>query len=107
MFNNVKRQIFAVLQELFDQLNDLVRSFRSTLDRLLSDHHPFVIRADERPEGTHERIVNAQNSEEISIIIVDSELSRHDIVLQRRDSRLQRIDESHPFYDAFQYPLIF
>lgn len=107
LFKEVKRPIIQLFQGLLDQENDLIKSFRTTLDRLPSDESRIVIRADRRPQGTHERTYNAPTTEEVAVVLVDDELSRRDIILQRRDSRLQRIDESHPFYDAFQYPLIF
>ena len=107
LFQGVQRGIVANLQELFSLHNNLIRSFKTALDRMPSDEHRIVIRADRTPVGEHARRFNAPTEDEVAIVLVDSDCSRRDIVIQRRDQRLQRIDETHPSYDALQYPLIF
>lgn len=39
--------------------------------------------------------------------MVDSHYCKRDILIRRRTQQLQRIVETHPSYDALQYPLIF
>lgn len=50
---NVRREIVVELQNLLHQKNELVRLFRRALDRMPSDNHKIVIRADEAPAGQH------------------------------------------------------
>ena len=107
LFRDVQRGIVDNFQELFDRHNKLIRTFRTALDRMPSDEHRIVIRADRTPTGEHERRFNAPAEEEVAIVMVDSEHSRRDIVIQRRNQQLLRIDEMHPAYDALQYPIIF
>ena len=107
LFRDVQRGILANFQDLLMQHNNLIRTFRTALDRMPSDAHRIVIRADKTPNGQHERRFNAPTEDEVAIVMIESECSRRDIVIQRRDQQLRRIDEMHPSYDALQYPLIF
>lgn len=107
LFQNLDRNLVAELQQLLHDNNALIRSFKTSLDRLPSDEHRIVIRADRTPAGEHERRFNAPTVEEVAVIMIDGDANRRDIVLQRRDARLQQINETHPFYDALQYPIIF
>lgn len=87
--------------------NELVRQFKTALERLPSDDNRIVIRADRTPVGEHAGRFNTPAQEEIAAILVDCERHRRDIVIHRRDTQLQRISEINPSYDALQYPLIF
>jgi len=107
LFNGVQRGIIANFQELFDRNNHLIRLFKTALERKTTDEHRVAIRADRTPSGEHERRFNAPTETEVAIVIINNEYTRRDIVLQRRNQRLQRIDEIHPSYDALQYPIIF
>jgi len=107
LIQNVKRSIVAVFQELFDNHNSLILSFRSNLDRMQTDNCNLIICADRVPPGEHRGRFNAPLEEEAAAILVNSDYCRRDIVIQLRDQRLQRIDELHPSYDALQYPIIF
>jgi len=107
LMQNVKRSIVEVFQEVFDSHNGLIRSERSNLHRMQTDNCNLIICADRVPPGEHPGRFNATLEEEAAAILVNSEHCRRDIVIQRRDQRLQRIDELHPSYDALQYPIIF
>ena len=43
----------------------------------------------------------------MAIVIVGNEFDRRDIVLEKKNSQLQMVSETHRSYDALQYPLIF
>ena len=101
------RQIVAALQSLFDQHNELVRLFRTALERMPADDYVVVIRADKTPADQHERQYNAPTINEVAIVIVGTEFNSRDIVLHRRDGNVQRVSETHRFYDALQYPILF
>lgn len=85
----VKRTIVQQLQTFLHENNELVKVFKTALDRMPSDSHNIVIRADKTPAGEHARRFNS------------------DIVLHRRKNEFKRVYETHRAYDALQYPLIF
>ncbi|XP_008178216.1 uncharacterized protein LOC103307737 [Acyrthosiphon pisum] len=72
-----------------------------------SDNYKIVIKADKTPAGQHARRFNAPTIDEVAVVVVGENLESRDIVLHRRNDRLQRINETHRSYDALQYPIIF
>lgn len=103
----VKREIIEQLQNLLHEHNDLIRMFKTALDRMPSDDHKIVIRADKAPAGEHAGRFNAPTIDDVAIVIVGEHLQSRDIVLHKRNDQLQRVSETHRSYDALQYPLIF
>lgn len=102
-----KREIISSLQKMLHKHNVLIKNFKMALKRMpLNDHH-IVIRADKTPAGEHQRRFNAPTIDEIVVIIVGTECDKRDIILHGRDSHLQRVSETHRWYDALQYPLLF
>lgn len=104
---NTKREIVQQLQNLFHEHNELIKLFKTALDRRPSDNHKIVIRADKTPAGEHARRYNAPTIDDVAIVIVRQEFQSRDIVLQRRNNELQRVSETHRSYDALQYPILF
>ncbi|GBP70295.1 hypothetical protein EVAR_52314_1 [Eumeta japonica] len=86
--------------------NALVQLFKIALDRIPSDNHKIVIRADRTPFGEHARQFNAPTIDEVAIVILDDQFQSRDIVLHRRNDQLQRVSELHRSYDALQYPIL-
>lgn len=39
--------------------------------------------------------------------MVGTEFERRDIIIHRRNANIQRVAETHRFYDALQYPVLF
>ncbi|XP_024874095.1 uncharacterized protein LOC112456045, partial [Temnothorax curvispinosus] len=78
-------EIVVALQNLFDQYNELVRMFRTALQRMPADDYVVVIRADKTPPGQHERQYNAPTINEVAIVVVGEEFNSRDIILHRRD----------------------
>ena len=72
-----------------------------------TDDCKILFRADKTPVGQHERRYNAPTIDEVSIVIVGEEFESRDIIIQRRNSKIQRVAETHRSYDALQYPIIF
>nr|XP_041631043.1 uncharacterized protein LOC121502160 [Drosophila kikkawai] len=103
----VKRTIVQQLQMFLHQNNNLVNMFKIALDRMPSDSHNIIIRADKTPAGEHTRRFNSPTIDEVAVVIVGENLQSRDIVLHRRNSALKRVSETHRSYDALQYPLIF
>lgn len=102
-----RREIVTELQTFFDQHNELIRLFKTALERMPADDYTIVIKADRTPVGQHERRYNAPTIDEVAIVIVGEEFESRDIVLQRRSGNLIRVAETHRSYDGLQYPLIF
>ncbi|XP_071042241.1 uncharacterized protein [Parasteatoda tepidariorum] len=105
--NGTKREIVTTLQNFFNQHNQLIRLFRTALDKMPSDNYKVVIRADKTPAGHHKGKYNAPTLDEVAVVIVDDEFTSRDIVLYRRNGDVQRVSETHRFYDALQYPILF
>jgi hypothetical protein len=101
------QDIVIELQQMLYQHNNYVHIFKSALQRMTSDSYKVVINADKKPAGEHERRFNAPVTNEVAIVIAGNEFDRRDIVLEKRNNRLQRVAETHRSYDALQYPLIF
>lgn len=103
---NTRREIIRELQRFFHQHNALVQLFKIALDRMPSDNHKIVIRADRTPFGEHARRFNAPTIDEVATVILGDQFQFHDIVLHRRNEQLQRVSELHRSYDALQYPIL-
>lgn len=104
--SNLKREIVEALQNIFHVHNELVKLFKVALERMPSNNHKIVIRADKTPAGQHARRFNAPTIDEVAIVIVGDEFQPRDIVLHRRNDQLQRVSETHRCYDALQYPIL-
>ncbi|KIH53763.1 hypothetical protein ANCDUO_16097, partial [Ancylostoma duodenale] len=102
-----RRNIVLDLQRMFHQHNNLVKLFKTSLERMPTDEYKVVIRADKRPMGEHERRFNAPTVNEVAVVMVGEDFDRRDIIIQKRNDSLQRISETHRSYDALQYPVIF
>jgi len=77
------------------------------VERMPSDTHKFVIRADCTPTGEHVRRFNAPTVNDVAAIIVGDPTKSRDIVVQRRSNIMHRVNETHRLYDALQYPIIY
>ncbi|CAF4918697.1 unnamed protein product [Pieris macdunnoughi] len=104
--NSVKRSIVEQLQTFFHQHNELVALFTTALDRMPSDNHKIVIRADKAPAGQHAGRFNVPTIDEVAIVVAGENFENRDIVLHRRNNQLQRVSETHRSYDALQYPIL-
>lgn len=105
--SNIRTEIVEQLQRLFHEENELVRLFKTALDRMPLDNHKIVVRADKTPAGEHARRFNAPTIDDVAIVIVGEEFQSRVIVLHRRNDHLQRASETHRCYDALQYPILF
>ncbi|UYV77959.1 hypothetical protein LAZ67_15003037 [Cordylochernes scorpioides] len=105
--SSTNQEIVSSLQNLLDQHNELVRLFKTAIERMPTDDYVVVIRADKTLAGHHERRFNAPTIDEVAILIVGEEFNSRDIVIHRRDDNLQRVSETHRSYDALQYPILF
>nr|XP_036228416.1 uncharacterized protein LOC118682787 [Bactrocera oleae] len=66
----LKRRIIEKLQAFFHANNAVVNMFKTALERMPSDTHKFVIRADCTPTSKHVRRFNAPTVNDVAAIIV-------------------------------------
>jgi hypothetical protein len=90
--NNVHAKAFRMARDLFK--NGPVQDVRL---KLLSDRN------------TDGRVYNKPTVSEVAALIVGDidSAARRDIIMQSQSGNLQRIDEFHASYLAYQYPLLF
>ncbi|XP_029657261.1 uncharacterized protein LOC115231357 [Octopus sinensis] len=105
--DNFDRDVLLTLQNMLHDHNSYIRSFKYALETAPSPTFTIVIVADKRPSGEHARRYNAPSCNEVAIVLHGEQHKQRDIVLQSRDSGLQRINETHRSYDALQYPFFF
>ncbi|UYV63474.1 hypothetical protein LAZ67_2004170 [Cordylochernes scorpioides] len=103
----VRRNIVQGLQRMLHQHNLLVQQFKTALENLPSDAYRVVVNADRTPPGQHPRRYNAPTANEVAVVLAGNQFGSRDIVLRQRDNLLQHVSDTHRFYDALQYPLIF
>ncbi|UYV72954.1 hypothetical protein LAZ67_10001257 [Cordylochernes scorpioides] len=103
----VRRNIIQGLQRMLHQHNLLVQQFKTALENLPSDAYRVVVNADQTPPGQHPRRYNASTANEVAVVLAGNQFGSRDIVLRQRDNVLQHVSDTHRFYDALQFPLIF
>jgi hypothetical protein len=94
---------------MLDEHNVHAKGFRMARDRL-EENNTADLRLKLIFERTSDgRIYNKPTVSEVSALIVgDVDYAKcRDIILERQSGSLKRIDEFHPAYLAYQYPLIF
>ncbi|UYV70255.1 hypothetical protein LAZ67_7002292 [Cordylochernes scorpioides] len=106
-FPITKPHIVSILQDMLHRHNPYVHLFKASIEKMPSPDYKLVIKADKAPPGHHPRTFNAPTINEVAIVIVQENCDRRDIVLSKRGSGVQRINEFHRSYDALQYPLVF
>ncbi|GBM82526.1 hypothetical protein AVEN_29318-1 [Araneus ventricosus] len=77
--SGVRRDIVLNLQRMFHENNQLIKTFKTALEDMLSAECKVVIRDDRRPVGEHERRFNNPQINEVAIIIAGSDCDRRDI----------------------------
>ncbi|GFV20495.1 helitron_like_N domain-containing protein [Trichonephila clavipes] len=103
----VERETVLKIQQMLHSHNVLLKIFISAIDNLPSDNYKVVVLADRTPRGEHERRYNAPRVNEFAVLVTGKPCSPRDIVLRAHDNTLQRIANTHKFYDALKYPFIF
>ncbi|UYV67586.1 hypothetical protein LAZ67_5001306 [Cordylochernes scorpioides] len=106
-FPITKPHIVSILQDMLHRHNPYIHLFKDSIEKMPSPDYKLVIKADKAPPGHHPRTFNAPTINEVAIVIVQGNCDRGDIVLSKRGSGVQRINEFNRSYDALQYPLVF
>ncbi|KAK2370682.1 hypothetical protein QL285_083707 [Trifolium repens] len=109
--NNKKidRDIVVKLCQMLDENNVHAKGFRMARD-VLKDGNVNDLKLKLISErSTDGRIYNQPTVSEVAALIVGDvdSYEKRDIILHIRGGQLQRIDEFHPSYLSYQYPLIF
>lgn len=81
--NCLETLIVEQLQLFFHQHNELATLFKTALDRMPTDNHKIVIRADKMPTGKHAIRLNAPTIDEVAIVVVSENFENWDIVSHR------------------------
>ncbi|CAJ2663091.1 unnamed protein product [Trifolium pratense] len=108
--NNVQvEETVQKLKDMLDQYNVHAKGFRMARDWLeANDSNDLRLKLifERTSDG---RIYNQPTVSEVAALIVGDVdyASCRDIILEKQFGRLKRIDEFHPSYLAYQYPLIF
>lgn len=105
----IARPIVNNLKLMLDEHNVHAKAFRMARDVLKTDSFTDLklrLISDRHEDG---RVYNRPTVSEVAALIVGDidSADKRDILIQRRSGGLQRIDEFHPAYLAYQYPLIF
>ena len=86
--------------------NHYVRRLKCAMEKMTPENK-IVIHSDKTPAGERERCFNAPSKSEVAVILAGEQHGDWHIVLQLRNNSIQKIAETHPSYDALQYPQIF
>ncbi|XP_021761438.1 uncharacterized protein LOC110726294 [Chenopodium quinoa] len=102
-------KILQGLKTMLDDINPYVAVFRNAGSMLLDqcDHQDLRIKLIFAREGR--QYIQPTASEVAALMVGDEteDTCNRDIILQKVDGGLQRIDETHPSYMPLQYPLLF
>ncbi|GFS32536.1 helitron_like_N domain-containing protein [Trichonephila inaurata madagascariensis] len=86
--------------------NSYIKSFKSAIEKLGPDFR-IIIHADKVPAAEHSRHFNEPTTSEVAVIMAGNQHGKRDIILEIRNSSIQKIVDTHRSYDALQYPLMF
>jgi hypothetical protein len=107
--NELDRQMISDFQQMLDRHNVHAKGFRMARDRLSQGNSQNLKLKLISERTTNGRIYNQPIVSEVAALIVgDVDYApKRDIIMQTQSGELQRIDEFHPAYLAYQYPLLF
>ena len=106
-FPFLRHSLLKELQDLLHNNNDKIKEIKYALERNNEPHFKLVIKENYRPTYEHARRFNKPTTNEVAILMIGDSTNKRDIIINKRDSTIQRINETHPSYDCLQYPLIF
>ncbi|XP_016206591.2 uncharacterized protein LOC107646964 [Arachis ipaensis] len=106
----IDSEIVGKLQKMLDENNTLAKSFRMAKERFAGSNTEHVRLKLLSSREKDRRLYNLPDVSEVAALVVgdiDSLSSTKDIILERQDGRLKRINEIHVAYLGLQYPLLF
>ncbi|KFM70621.1 hypothetical protein X975_20368, partial [Stegodyphus mimosarum] len=87
--------------------NVMITTFKIAIENWPQDGYKVIIRADRTPRDEHERRYNAPTIDEVAVLVTGDPCSTRNIALRAHDNTLTRVEDTHKFYYALQYPFIF
>lgn len=105
--NGVERDTVLKIQRMLHEHNNLINTFKTALERMPGEEYKLIMHPDRTPTGEHERRYNAPLINEVAAVVTGEQFASRDIILHARNDILSRVPDTHKFYDALQYPLIF
>jgi hypothetical protein len=102
-------EVVTKLSTMLDNHNVHAKVFRMARDKILSGNGQDIKLRLIHDRKTDARLYNLPTVSEVAALIigdVDAGDTR-DIIIQEKGGKLERIDEFHPAYLAYQYPLLF
>ncbi|XP_058763555.1 uncharacterized protein LOC131637003 [Vicia villosa] len=107
--NNVDRSIVSKLKLMLDEYNPHAKAFRMSRDMIKQTGFQDIKLKLISERSSDGRVYNHPTVSEVAALIVGDvdTASKRDIIVRHRDGHLQRIDEFHSAYLAYQYPMIF
>lgn len=103
----VERDTVLKIQRMLHDNKILIKTFTTALERMPDEDYKLVMHPDRRPSSEHERRYNAPIINEVAAVVSGEQFAARDIILHTRNDTLTRVPDTHKFYDALQYPLIF
>ena len=108
---NFNPNILMELQQMLNDINPYVKTFRQASDMLRSNHFMDMKMVITNNRTTDPRHYNIPRATEVVVIMVgdgqEIEPTERDIVLQLHEGGLQQIPEIHPAYAPLPYVLMF
>ncbi|GFU93611.1 ATP-dependent DNA helicase [Trichonephila clavipes] len=106
----IQGQIYHIIDSLLLATNTqpkfLQVYFMGDKDAQVNRRSEYV--QDRVPRCEYERRFNAPTTNEIAAVVVRSErTASRDIVIQAHDGRLNRVPDTHRFYNTIEYPIFF
>ncbi|PRQ28775.1 putative DNA helicase Pif1, helitron helicase-like domain-containing protein [Rosa chinensis] len=107
---NIKLEIIEGLIKMFDEINELVKEFRTIRDKFENRSLPSLNMTILNRQLTDSKQYEEPTSEEIGGLIVGDigeHNSNRDIIIELNSGKLQRISKIHLKYMSLQYPILF
>ncbi|XP_062000159.1 uncharacterized protein LOC133717461 [Rosa rugosa] len=107
---NIKSNIVQGLIKMFDEINELVREFRTMRDKFENHSLPSLNMTLLNRQPTDSKQYEIPTTDEIGGLIVGDigeNNSDKDLIIQSNNGCLQRISRIHPKYMSLQYPILF
>lgn len=103
----VEKETVLKIQRMLHEQNRLINTFKTALERLPGEEYKLVMHPDRTPSGEHERRYNTPLINEVAAMVLGEQFATRDIVVHTRNDILARVPDTHKFYDALQYPIMF
>jgi len=107
LYDNILRH----LQNMLDEYNPYIQSFRQARDIILSNPTSEISMVIYNNRTYNSHCYNPPTSSDVAAIMIgdgyDQNPTNRDICLRLHNKHLQRISETHPSYDSLHYVLLF